>query len=101
MFSIYVLFGWLTPPKGNLVHIGICLGVLVHWRLNNGRCFLSEYDYPGENEYTIEIVNVATGIHLEKYSPDAIEIVSHLLIVVPMLMSIARLVGVTPTRSGL
>jgi hypothetical protein len=93
ILTAYIFFGWASPSyNGILIHMAVCIGILIHWYFNNGKCFLSEYDYSGENEYTIEVAR-QMGIPLQNYGTNVTTLVSYAFIVVPMLMGIARLYG--------
>ena len=46
LITAYIILGWLVPEQ-QMLHAVFCALVLLHWRTNNNRCFLSEYDYSG------------------------------------------------------
>lgn len=89
IISAYIVFGGVTFNKNkNLLklHIIILIGVLMHWYTNNGKCFLSEYDYNEENgdkeKYTKHLMD---SIGISGIDPS---IVSSLSVILPLGISV-------------
>ena len=44
LFISVVIFGCLFPPRFLIYHLILWPGLLLHWKLNNNKCFLTEIE---------------------------------------------------------
>lgn len=68
VISLYIVFGGVAAKyvfgsdKFVYNHVYVLTGILLHWLTNNGKCFLSQYDYsekgPNGTSYTRHLMEM-------------------------------------------
>lgn len=90
VFSLYIVLGWLVPDcRLRAVHFGVCVLTVLHWWTNNGRCFLSQYDYEHSGGYTaswLRAVGLDTGDNRALQSA-----LAYVVVLLPAWLSYVRL----------
>ena len=69
-------------------HATVCILTILHWHTNEGKCFLSEYDYQGESEYTKQILSFV-GIYPQ--SNLELEFYAHSFFIIPLFISLYKI----------
>ena len=83
--TFYIAFGGILSNSFLItkIHFYILCLIMIHWLLNNNRCFLSDIDYSENvesNTYSIKILKIITGI---EFNSDIAEFISWLTLIIP------------------
>jgi hypothetical protein len=99
VISLYIVFGGVVAKyvfgsdKFVYIHIYVLAGILLHWLTNNGKCFLSQYDYSDNDKECKDCKDTSYTRHLmESVGLGGLNIsgklMSRLATMIPMLYSI-------------
>lgn len=102
IISIYLVFGGIITNNIILlyIHFLITLFTILHWFLNNGKCFLTEMDYNTDEEpnaYTKHVLD----IFKIPYNDLILDIMGYASVVVPCLYSLYKIILFTYYKNAI
>jgi hypothetical protein len=89
--TFFILFGGIITNNYNIIkfHIIFNTFIIIHWLTNNNKCFLSEYDHDGSNEYSSGLLK-KIGINVEN-NENLLNFITYSVVIIPLFLSLQKL----------